>query len=96
MVAVGGGVILDEQQIMPGRGAYIHPAPGCITKINQPGRWERALRLQPGSVRPDVLSELAKRLILDVSRSDGRDGDSPPKAHTGRQSPTAGAKKFRL
>jgi predicted RNA-binding protein YlxR (DUF448 family) len=98
VIACDGGVILDEQHVMQGRGAYIHPELDCITKINQVGRWERALKVTSGSIRADVLAELAKRLISEVNRdlcevgSGGLQGGcSLDQAASG-----GGPKKFRL
>jgi predicted RNA-binding protein YlxR (DUF448 family) len=98
MIACKGEILLDEQQVMPGRGAYIHPELDCVTKINQVGRWERALKLTSGSIRLDVLAELAKRLIVEVSdgvRSGESEGSQAIKL-TGREASRVGAKKFRL
>ena len=37
---------VDEQATIPGRGAWIHPDPGCLNRANRAHAFERALRAQ--------------------------------------------------
>jgi predicted RNA-binding protein YlxR (DUF448 family) len=54
----GGGVVVDREQVAPGRGAYVCPTPECLDRILVPGRLARALR-KP--VRP--LGESAAEIL---------------------------------
>ena len=44
-----GGVVVDGQQVAPGRGAYVCPTLECLDRALGPGRLARALK---SSVRP--------------------------------------------
>jgi predicted RNA-binding protein YlxR (DUF448 family) len=54
----GGGVVVDAQQVAPGRGAYVCPTPACLDRVLVPGRLARALK-KP--VRP--LGESAAEIL---------------------------------
>lgn len=41
--------------------------------MNQPGRWERALRLAPNSIKPDAVAQIVQRMLLELPR-DGVQG----------------------
>ncbi len=69
-----GALALDESQAMQGRGGYIHPARDCIARMNQPGRWERALRLAPNSLRSDAVAQIVKRMLLELPADGTRGG----------------------
>ena len=43
-VLVDGALVLDERAVMPGRGAWVHPEPGCYTRASQRGGFSRAFR----------------------------------------------------
>lgn len=51
---------------MQGRGGYIHPTRECVVKMNQPGRWERALKLAPHSLRSDAVAKIVQRMLLEL------------------------------
>ena len=44
MVARDGVVDLDIRQVLPGRGAYLHPRPGCLEQALKRRSLGRALR----------------------------------------------------
>jgi uncharacterized protein len=57
-----GGVLWDERQSLPGRGAYMHAWPACWEVMTAGGRWEHALRLPKGSLREEQLRTLQEDL----------------------------------
>ncbi|TVT03896.1 YlxR family protein [Amycolatopsis bartoniae] len=44
VVAVDGHVVVDERRRLPGRGAWLHPEPGCLAKAERRRAFSRALR----------------------------------------------------
>jgi uncharacterized protein len=44
VVARDGAVAIDHRQAMPGRGAYLHPKPGCLEQALKRRSLARALR----------------------------------------------------
>ncbi|WP_235022663.1 YlxR family protein [Amycolatopsis alkalitolerans] len=44
MVAKDGQVVVDERRRLPGRGAWLHPDPGCLAKAERRRAFPRALR----------------------------------------------------
>ncbi|WP_308190230.1 YlxR family protein [Amycolatopsis sp. GM8] len=44
VVATDGQVVVDERRRLPGRGAWLHPEPGCLTKAERRRAFPRALR----------------------------------------------------
>ncbi|WP_323451002.1 YlxR family protein [Streptomyces yaizuensis] len=44
IVAVGGECVPDERGTLPGRGAYVHPAVGCLDLAERRRAFPRALR----------------------------------------------------
>jgi len=48
VVARGGRCIPDPQAVLPGRGAYVHPAEGCVREATRRRAWGRALRTSVG------------------------------------------------
>jgi predicted RNA-binding protein YlxR (DUF448 family) len=54
-----GGVEVDPRGREPGRGAYLHPAPGCWAQAVRRGALARALRVVIG---PDETARLMKEL----------------------------------
>lgn len=42
----GGRVIVDERQVAPGRGAYLHPDPKCLAQATKKRAFGRALRTE--------------------------------------------------
>jgi len=45
VVVVGGALVPDLHRRMPGRGAYVHPDPGCLERAEQRRAFPRALRV---------------------------------------------------
>ncbi|KAA9161560.1 DUF448 domain-containing protein [Amycolatopsis acidicola] len=49
VVAKDGQVVVDERRRLPGRGAWLHPDPGCLAKAERRRAFPRALRV-PGTL----------------------------------------------
>lgn len=47
VVAVGNRAVVDREAVLPGRGAYVHPAGECISASIRRRMWSGALR-SPG------------------------------------------------
>lgn len=62
-----GAVAVDPTGTAPGRGAYVHPAPGCIDRALRRGALPRALRA-------GLDREGAVRLRTDLERLQASDG----------------------
>jgi uncharacterized protein len=45
VVARDGRLVVDERRRLPGRGAWVHPEPGCLTKAERRRAFSRALRI---------------------------------------------------
>ncbi|WP_235998986.1 YlxR family protein [Qaidamihabitans albus] len=45
MVAVDGDLVVDQRRRLPGRGAWLHPDPGCLAKAERRRAFPRALRV---------------------------------------------------
>jgi hypothetical protein len=61
--APGGAVVVDPAGRAPGRGAYLHPDPGCVDAAFRRGGIAKALRTPLGSaeaasLRRDIEEEL--------------------------------------
>ena len=67
LVSVEGRLVWDEQQRLPGRGGYVHLAPQCVSKISQPGRWEKLLRLEQESLSATQVAEVVRALATFVN-----------------------------
>lgn len=63
LVLVEGSLVWDKQQCASGRGAYIHLRPDCLSKMAQVSRWERALKLPAGTLKPIEVSALCRDLL---------------------------------
>jgi predicted RNA-binding protein YlxR (DUF448 family) len=44
IVACDGGIAIDHSQVLPGRGAYLHPRPACLEQALKRRSLGRALR----------------------------------------------------
>lgn len=64
------GLERDELAVRPGRGAYVHPSLECCSKMNEPGRFEYALKLKPGAIKRESLAVLAKEMCLRAGRAE--------------------------
>ena len=58
----------DTEQMLPGRGAYVHQEVECLSKMAQAGRWERAFRQTAGSVAPAELRQVVSHLLELVTK----------------------------
>ncbi len=67
-----GALARDEHQAVQSRGGYIHPTRECVSRMNQPGRWERALKLAPNSLKSDAVAQVVKRMLLELPEDGGR------------------------
>ncbi|WP_245574134.1 YlxR family protein [Amycolatopsis nigrescens] len=45
MVAVDGRLVVDERRRLPGRGAWLHPEPECLSVAERRRAFPRALRV---------------------------------------------------
>jgi predicted RNA-binding protein YlxR (DUF448 family) len=68
LVFFEGVLVLDELQRAPGRGAYIHRHPDCLSKMGQVARWERALRLKTGTLIGSQVGQLAQSMLGENMR----------------------------
>lgn len=46
VIAADGRVVVDERRRLPGRGAWVHPDLGCLSKAERRRAFPRALRVQ--------------------------------------------------
>lgn len=65
VVARGGACLPDPSARQPGRGAYLHPVPGCLEVAQRRRALARALRVQ-GSL--DVTAVAAMIEQIDINR----------------------------
>ncbi|WP_242622963.1 YlxR family protein [Pseudonocardia sediminis] len=73
MVAVNGRVVPDPRRRLPGRGAWLHPLPGCLDRAERRHAFPRALRV-PG---PLDAGEVRARLQGGTGPVDDGSGDPP-------------------
>jgi predicted RNA-binding protein YlxR (DUF448 family) len=71
LVVHEGALVVDDLQRLPGRGAYIHLAAECLSKMGQAQRWERALRVKGSSLEASQVSSVAMKLMGRVNGSAG-------------------------
>nr|WP_231104785.1 YlxR family protein [Haloechinothrix halophila] len=62
VVAVEGRVVVDERRRMPGRGAWLHLDPGCLTTASRRRAFPRALRVS-GVLAVDGVEEYFDRRL---------------------------------
>ncbi|MCB9029632.1 MAG: YlxR family protein [Deltaproteobacteria bacterium] len=69
-VCITTGVLLDEKQKLPGRGAYLHRSYECLSKASDVKKWERAFRLGRGQVNKKQMVDLVAACLsnLDLSK----------------------------
>ncbi|HEU0029437.1 MAG TPA: YlxR family protein [Kofleriaceae bacterium] len=83
----GGRLVLDRTRRLPGRGAYVHPAPACVTAAGLARSLRRAVN---GEDVRRLVSELS--LPDDNSQDTSPDGDDPRKNADDLSPGLAGAK----
>lgn len=57
-----GKIKVDSSNRMPGRGAYVHRKLECLLKLGSTKLWERAFKLDTGSLQKDKLSVVVESL----------------------------------
>ena len=59
-----GELVFDEQAVLPGRGAWVHPAPECVVTALRRRAFARALRVSAAMEFPEAenTQTLEKRL----------------------------------
>jgi predicted RNA-binding protein YlxR (DUF448 family) len=89
VVAVDGVLIPDPRRRLPGRGAWLHPVPECLTRAERRSAFPRALRvpgpLDAGRVRSHVRSCAPADMPAEPGRSapsgTGTAGSGPTGEH---------------
>ncbi len=85
LVLSGNALVWDTEHALPGRGAYVHMKPECLSKMTQPARWERALRAPSEAVEVASLRKVAAELMESACRPGGPAGElSQAPARRGR------------
>jgi predicted RNA-binding protein YlxR (DUF448 family) len=74
LVYSGGSLVWDEQLSAPGRGAYVHHHPECLSKLSQIARWERSLRLPSGTLNSAQVGDLARMMLARIMRGESAPG----------------------
>ena len=64
VVIRNGELVFDEQAVLPGRGAWVHPTPECVEVAQRRRAFARALRVSPVLEFPEAenMQTLEKRL----------------------------------
>ena len=84
VASTDGDLVVDSRARMPGRGAWIHPDPACVSLAERRRAFGRALRL---SGSPDV-APVREHLAAQAASAP----DAPPAPTTGPSSTKAGRK----
>lgn len=61
LVLEGDALRLDEEQTAPGRGAYVHGDPGCVTQLTRGGTLARAFRVDEARIERASIVALVQR-----------------------------------
>ncbi|WP_084143598.1 YlxR family protein [Amycolatopsis taiwanensis] len=61
VVARDGRLVVDERRRLPGRGAWLHPEQGCLTKAERRRAFARALRVSGTLDGGDLRRHLEQR-----------------------------------
>ena len=69
LVAHNRSLVVDYQQRMLGRGAYVHRSVECVSRSGQVARWERALRLDGGSLDARQVSGVVMELMTHAHKT---------------------------
>ncbi|EHK80369.1 YlxR family protein [Saccharomonospora azurea] len=72
VVASDGRLVVDERRRLPGRGAWLHPHPDCLSKAERRRAFPRALRvkgmLDTSSLRHHVERHTESKAGVDLPR----------------------------
>jgi len=66
-----GTLLVDEMQREPGRGVYCHPTVSCWHETRFRAKWERALRLEQGSLKEKDFVEFLNRVRTQFEKHEG-------------------------
>ena len=69
VVAVDGVVIPDLRRRLPGRGAWLHPVPECLTRAERRSAFPRALRV-PGPLDVDRVRSHLQQRVCETSTTE--------------------------
>ncbi len=84
LVCIEGRLELDATRGSKGRGAYVHADARCLARAAQPARWERALKVPPGTLQGPQVSQVFAELIARVTSADiSSDGGGPRQSGKG-------------
>lgn len=70
LVCSEGRLELGDASGSKGRGAYVHADARCLAKAAQPARWERALKVSPGTLQGPQVAQVFTGLIRRVTSTD--------------------------
>ncbi len=56
-------LVWDPEGRMTGRGAYIHPALQCVSRMTEPKIWEHAFRLGKGKLSKEMLKKVYDEIV---------------------------------
>lgn len=62
LVYSNGSIVVDRNHDLPGRGAYLHRTWECWSRLGNPSKWARALRIEGVPDLKDVFSEIRDML----------------------------------
>lgn len=68
LVLARGHVVVDGRQRLPGRGAYVHPNPACLTPALSRGGVARGLRFS-GRIDPEIVGKKVAEVIPQLATS---------------------------
>ena len=68
VVVVNGGVTPDPRRRLPGRGAWLHPAPECLDRAERRSAFPRALRV-PGPLDTEAVRTSIAAVSEDLRTS---------------------------
>lgn len=66
LICLDGKLVWDIRQSLPGRGGYVHQEAKCVSKMGQPARWERVLKVPPGTLKAVNVEEVARGLFVET------------------------------
>ena len=78
VVALDGQLVVDERRRLPGRGAWVHLDPDCVSKAEKRRAFPRALRVR-GVLNADGVRHHVQRLVEQGGRGYPASGDGTRK-----------------